>query len=247
MFVMYIYIFVVGIVLGSFLNVVILRVPEDKSIIYPPSHCTNCGNRLKIIDLIPIFSYVFLGGKCRYCKEKISPIYPLIEFINGIVYLYVFYTNGISWLSLQYSLLFSVLLVISMIDYRTQLVDDKIIIFGFVLMILFEVINKGFTKQLFDNLYGALLGGGIIALIVIITHGMGEGDIEIFSLTGFVLGFRLTLLALWLSFVIGGVVAILLLVLKIKNRKDAIAFGPYICFGSYIALLYGNEIMKLIF
>lgn len=240
----YIIILIFGMVIGSFLNVVIWRVPRDESISFPPSHCPKCGNRIKPYDLIPVISYIILGGKCRNCKERISMEYPVIELLNGIMYVVFFYKFPVLR-AMEYSVLFSILLVISAIDFKTQLVDDRVVLSGGVSVLIFEIINKGFTVKLLDNFYGALTGAFVIGIIVYLTKGMGEGDIEIFALCGFVLGFKYTLLSLWLSFILGGVIAVLLLILKIKKRKDPIAFGPYIALGTILVLLYGTSIIKI--
>lgn len=243
----YITVLFFGLVIGSFLNVVIWRVPRNESISFPPSHCPKCKSRIKPYDLIPVISYIILGGKCRNCREKISIEYPIVELINGIMYVFLFYKFPMPFKAIEYSFLFSLLLSISIIDFKTQLVDDRMILFGGAVVIIFEIINKGFSTGLLDNLYGSLTGAAVIGLIVFLTRGMGEGDIEIFALCGFVLGFKYTLLSLWLSFILGGVIAVSLLILKIKKRKDPIAFGPYIALGSIIALLYGDTLIRLIF
>lgn len=242
----YLFVLIFGLVIGSFLNVVVWRVPRDESISFPPSHCPKCNKPIKTYDLIPVISFIILGGRCRYCRDKISIEYPIVELINGIMYVLLFYKFPMLK-ALEYSFLFSLLLSISLIDFKTQLIDDRMIIFGAAVILIFELINKGFTKALLNNLYGALIGAAVIGLIVFITRGMGEGDIEIFALCGFVLGFKYTLLSLWLSFILGGVIAVTLLLLKIKKRKDPIAFGPYIALGSFIALLYGDSLIRLIF
>jgi len=243
----YLTVLIFGLVIGSFLNVVIWRIPRDESISFPPSHCPKCNNHIRPYDLIPVISYIILGGRCRYCKEKISIEYPIVELINGIMYVFLFYKFPMSLKAIEYSFLFSLLLSISIIDFKTQLVDDKMILFGGAGVLVFELINKGFSMKLLDNLYGALTGAVVIGLIVYLTRGMGEGDIEIFALCGFVLGFKYTLLSLWLSFILGGIIGVTLLLLKIKKRKDPIAFGPYIALGSMIVLLYGDSLIRLVF
>jgi leader peptidase (prepilin peptidase) / N-methyltransferase len=242
----YLTVLIFGLVIGSFLNVVVWRVPRDESISFPPSHCPKCNEPIKPYDLIPVISFIILGGKCRHCKDKISIEYPIVELINGIMYVFIFFKFPLLQ-ALEYSFLFSLLLSISLIDFKTQLVDDRMILFGAAVIVIFELINKGFTKALLNNIYGAVIGAAVIGLIVFLTRGMGEGDIEIFALCGFVLGFKYTLLSLWLSFILGGVIAVSLLLLKIKKRKDPIAFGPYIALGSFIALLYGDSLIRLIF
>ena len=118
----YTYIFIVGTLIGSFLNVCIYRLPEGKSVVSPPSACSSCGHRLGFLDLIPIFSYVFNGGKCRHCGAKYSAQYPLIELLNGILYLIVFYKYGITWISVMHCLTLSLLIVVFLIDLRYKII-----------------------------------------------------------------------------------------------------------------------------
>ena len=121
---------ILGLVIGSFLNVCIYRIPKEESIAFPPSHCANCKHNLSPIDLVPVFSYIFLRGRCRYCKEKISIRYPLIESLNGILYLIVYLKFGLTLIALKYCILVSILIVIGMIDYDTQFVFTSTTIFG---------------------------------------------------------------------------------------------------------------------
>ncbi|HCW53501.1 MAG TPA: prepilin peptidase, partial [Clostridium sp.] len=111
------FVVIIGLVIGSFLNVCIFRIPEEQSICFPPSHCTSCQHQLGVLDLIPVLSYVFLGGRCRYCKENISIRYPLIEVLNGFFYLIIYFRFGFSIFTLKYFILTSLLIVISMIDF----------------------------------------------------------------------------------------------------------------------------------
>ncbi|GKX64836.1 prepilin peptidase [Inconstantimicrobium mannanitabidum] len=239
-------IFVIGIVIGSFLNVCIYRIPNEESIAYPPSHCGNCNSQLKPLDLIPIFSYIFLRGRCRYCKLKISIQYPIIELLNGVVYVLLYLKLGLTIEFVKLCVLVSLLIVIGIIDYKTKFVYRNTVIFGMVMGVIFISISSIMYKQNFYNyLLGAIIGFGVIFLIVILTRGMGEGDIEIALICGLFLGVQNIIVTLFLAFVIGGIVGIIILLLKLKGKKEEIAFGPYLAIGALIAMLFGNKIINL--
>lgn len=241
----YVLIFVIGVVIGSFLNVCIYRIPREESIAFPPSHCTNCNHNLKPFDLIPVISFTLLGGKCRYCHEKISLRYPIIEVINSILYLLIYLKFGLTIITLKYCILASILIVIGMIDYDTQFIFTKTTIFGAVVGIIFVIVQMFVYKSgTVDLILGGLIGFLIIGLIVFITKGMGEGDIEIAVVCGLFLGSRGILLGLFLAIVIGGLAGIIVLALKLKNAKEKIAFGPFIAIGSLISMLWGVEILR---
>lgn len=241
----YIFIFVLGIVIGSFLNVCIYRIPIEKSIVFPPSHCTNCKHDLKPLDLIPIFSYIYLGGKCRYCNKKISLRYPIIEGLNGILYLLIYLKFGLTLITLKYCILISILIVIGMIDYDTQFIFTSTTIFGGIVAGIFIIIQGIVYKGgILDSLFGGIIGFGIIALIVFLTRGMGEGDIEMAAVCGLFLGVKGILLGLFLAIIIGGMAGIIILLFKLKKAKEKIAFGPFIAIGSLVSMLWGIEILR---
>lgn len=236
---------VLGLVIGSFLNVCIYRIPMEKSIAFPPSHCTKCNHNLNPLDLIPVISYMFLKGKCRYCSEKISIRYPLIEGLNGILYLIVYLKFGLTLITIKYCILVSILIVIGMIDYDTQFVFTSTTIFGGIVGVLFIIIQYILYKNGFaDLILGGLIGAIVIGLIVFLTRGMGEGDIEIAAVCGLFLGIKGILLGLFLAIIIGGIIGIIILLLKLKNAKEKIAFGPFIAVGSLISMLFGAQILK---
>ena len=237
------YIFILGLILGSFFNVCIYRIPKEQSISYPPSHCTNCQNKIKWYDLIPVLSYVILGGKCRHCKEKISIRYPVIELLTAFLFLAIYIKYGLSLLTLKYIILASFLIIIGMIDFDTTDVYDittiPAIVLG-IIFVLYAVIQKMDWQFL---VLGGLVGGGFIALIILLTKGMGWGDAEICLFCGLFLGLKLTVLMLFLSMLLGGVIGIILIILKIKGRKDYIPFGPFIAMATMITILYGQNII----
>lgn len=236
---------VLGLVIGSFLNVCIYRIPLEESIAFPPSHCTNCEHDLKPLDLIPIVSYVFLKGRCRYCDNKISARYPIIEGINGILYFLIYLKFGLTIITLKYCILVSILIVIGMIDYDTQFVFTKTTVFGSIVGIVFVIVQAVIYKgEVINYILGGLIGAGIIGLIVFLTRGMGEGDIEIAAVCGFFLGIKGILLSLFLAIVIGGIFGTVILALKLKKAKEKIAFGPFIAIGTFISMLFGTEILR---
>lgn len=241
----YILIFTLGIVIGSFLNVCIYRIPMEESIAFPPSHCTSCKHNLKAIDLIPILSYIFLRGRCRYCSEKVSIRYPLIEGLNGILYLIVYLKFGLTLIALKYCILVSLLIVIGMIDYDTQFVFTSTTIFGGIIGIIFILMQATVYKSgTLDLVLGGLIGFVIIGLIVFLTKGMGEGDIEIATVCGLFLGVKGILLGLFLAIIFGGIAGMIILLLKLKKAKEKIAFGPYIAIGNLISMMFGIEILR---
>lgn len=241
----YVLVIIIGMIIGSFLNVCIFRVPNEESISYPPSHCINCDHRLMPLDLIPIFSFIFLRGRCRYCKEEISFQYPIVEALNCILYIIIFFEYGVSIATLKYFVLISLLIVISFIDYKTQYVYQSNIIFGLICGIIFMLINFMLYKSGgLDCIMGSIIGFLIIKTIVLITKGMGDGDAEIALVCGLFLGVKGILLGLFLSVIIGGASGVLIIILKLKNLKDKMAFGPFIAVGTFISMIWAKEILE---
>ena len=239
---MYIPVFIMGITIGSFLNVCIYRIPRGESVVSPPSRCTRCSHSLAWYDLMPILSYIFLKGKCRYCREGISPRYPIIEALNGILYLFIFYYFGLSFEFYFYCFMASILIVICLIDYYERIIPD-----GLVLAILAAtVLYKGLghfilgTPLLFrDSIYGFLSGGLVFLSIAVVSKGaMGGGDIKLTAALGLILGFKKTVLNILLSFIIGALVSLYLLISGRKGRKDEIPFGPFINISFFITLFF---------
>lgn len=234
-------ILVLGLLIGSFLNVCIYRIPRDESISYPPSHCTNCGTRIKWYDLIPIISYIFLGGKCRACKDRISIKYPIIELFTGIVFLCLYLMYGFSLSFIKYIVFVSILIVIGIIDLNTTDVYLKTTLTGIIFGIIFVLIGNYLGSGITEYVYGAFLGGGIISLIILITNGMGWGDAEICFMSGIFLGLKLTVVMLFFSFVIGGISGLILILLKKKSRRDYIPFGPFISIAAILTVFIGER------
>lgn len=236
------FVFIVGTVIGSFLNVCIYRIPNEKSIAFPPSHCTNCNNEIKWYDLIPVISYLMLKGKCRFCKEKVSVRYPIIELITGVIFMTLYIEYGVGFTFGKYALFSCFLIVIGMIDFDTTDVYLKTTLPGIICGIVFIIVGWKLGLGFITYLFGGLLGGGLISLIIILTGGMGWGDAEICLLCGIFLGLKLTAVMLFISFVLGGLIGILLIVTKKKSRKDYIPFGPYIAIAAVGVMYFGEKL-----
>ncbi|MCY6370905.1 prepilin peptidase [Clostridium ganghwense] len=240
----YIFVLVLGLLIGSFLNVCIYRIPREESIAYPPSHCTNCKNGIKPYDLIPVISYIFLKGKCRYCGQKISIRYPLTELFTGIIFVGIYGHYGLSIEFLKFAVLACFLIVIGIIDLDTTDIYFKTTISGVIIGVIFLFIYYFKGDSISTYILGALIGGGFISLIILLTGGMGWGDAEMCFLAGMYLGWKLTALMLFLSVILGAVIGVLLIITKKKSRKDYIPFGPYIAMGAMIAVFWGEEILR---
>lgn len=237
---MSILIFTYGLLIGSFLNVCIYRIPAGISIAYPPSSCGSCGHKLTYIDMIPVFNYIFNRGRCRYCGEHYSPQYPAIELLNAALYLLVYSRFGVSFFTLFYCVIVSMLIVITLIDYKHMIIPDGILIFGTAITIIFKFILPG---TFVDSLIGCLTGFALFLLIAVVTNAMGGGDIKLMALLGFIFGLKGILFITLCSFVIGAVASIILLITKIKSRKDEVPFGPFISVSALLYILYGRELL----
>jgi leader peptidase (prepilin peptidase)/N-methyltransferase len=237
----YIVIFLFGIVIGSFLNVCIFRIPNHETVVTERSHCMRCGYQLSWYDMVPVFSWLFLRGRCRKCKEPISPQYPIIEAANGMLYLLVFVVNGFSVQSILYCLLMSALLVLSVIDWRTYEIPIGINIFILCLGIL-QVITD--YKNWMNYLAGFLCISILLELILLISRGraIGGGDVKLMAAAGLLLGWKQIILAFLLGCIIGSVIH--LLRMKLSGADRVLAMGPYLSAGIAIAALWGTQMLN---
>lgn len=246
-------IFLLGINIGSFLNVVIYRVPQEKSIISGRSFCPACQNKLSWLDLMPLLSFVLLKGKCRYCGEKISGRYFFVELLTAVVYLSLYFKYGISAEFIAFGFFMSILIAVFFIDLDHLIIPDGLVITGLIGGALLLIYHAFFGFSYFNNMvwWGPLVGmiGVPIILLVIAIVGsmvfgadaMGGGDVKLFAPIGLFLGWKMVLLALFASFVFSGIISIFLLAFKIKDRKDAIPFGPFIVLAVFAVMLFGHE------
>lgn len=238
---LYIIIFLFGIIIGSFVNVLIYRLPKNENIVVVNSHCMSCGHQLKWYDLVPLFSWIFLRGKCRYCKEKISVQYPLIETVNGFGYVLIFLVCGLNLSSILYSICFSMLVAISVIDWRTYEIPVGLNITILTLGIIQCILDY---RNWSSYLIGMVCVSGFLFLLFIITsgRGIGGGDIKLMFAAGLLLGWKNIILALMLGCIIGSIIHIILM--KVSNKGRMLAFGPYLSAGILLAMLFGDQLIS---
>lgn len=239
--IIYVVIFLYGIVIGSFLNVCILRIPLKESIAKRRSHCMHCGYQLKWYDLVPLFSYIFLGGKCRKCKEHISLQYPLVEALNGVLYVLIFLVNGWSIDSVIYCLLGSALIVLSVIDFRTYEIPFGINLFILALGLIHLIFHLG---DWVDYGIGLLAVSTFLGIIFWITKGaaIGGGDVKLMGAAGLLLGWKLSIVAFLAGCILGSVIH--LIRMKVSGAERVLAMGPYLAAGIMFAALWGNEFLS---
>lgn len=233
----YIVIFIFGITIGSFLNVCIYRIPLHQSIVTVSSHCMTCGRKLKWYDMVPVFSWLLLGGKCRSCKSKISLQYPVIELLNGILYVVICLVNGMDLFSLIYCLMTSALLTLSLIDWRTYEIPPGINGFLFILGVAAAVLDRG---NLLSHLAGMVCVSGFLGILYLISRGraIGGGDIKLMFACGLILGWKQIILAFLLGCIIGSVIH--LIRIRVQGEGHVLAMGPYLSAGIFLAALWGN-------
>jgi leader peptidase (prepilin peptidase)/N-methyltransferase len=233
--------FILGASIGSFLNVLIYRIPRKIGITNGRSFCPNCGHKLSFFDLIPIFSYIFLKGKCRYCGGKISITYPIVETLSGFIFLLSFLFFGYSIYYLKFVIFASVLIVISVIDLQTMEIPDEPFIFGIFFGIIFFILEKNYL----NNILGLIIPTVLFFLIIVLSKGgMGGGDFKLSFLFGLYLGFPKVIPWFFLSFIIGFFPAIFVLITKKGTRKTPIPFGPFMSISGIVTFLYGTQIIR---
>ena len=235
-------VFIFGIVFGSFFNVVGLRVPKKQSIAYPPSHCPSCERQLTAIDLLPILSYVLLRGKCRTCQAKVSPIYPSMELLTGILFALAYVHFGLTAEFFVALLFISMLVCITVSDIAYMLIPNKILLFFLPLLVVGRIFSP--LTPWWDSLLGAVVGFGMLYIVALLSRGgMGGGDIKLFFVIGIVLGTVKTLLTLAFASAIGLVIGIIVLRMTKKGRKTPVPFGPSIALAAIILYFYGEHII----
>lgn len=240
---------ILGLAVGSFLNVCIDRLPAGQSILRLPSHCASCNQRLKPWDLVPVFSYLWLRGRCRYCGARIPLRLPIVELATGVIFALLTWHYGLG-LELAIALIYACLfLLIFVIDLERGLVLNVVIYPGLALAFIFSFFWPWPASSWPDiGVLSALIGGvtgfGVMMLPYLISRGgMGGGDVMLAGLMGMVTGFPLILVALLLGIVGGGLVAISLLALRLRTRKDPIPFGPFLAAAAMVTLIWGQPIL----
>jgi len=245
-------VFFYGICIGSFLNVCIFRIPASQSIVKPPSSCPKCRNKIKFYDNIPIFSYLILMGKCRYCQEKISIRYPLIELITGIIAILTYLSFGLTYTSLVYFIFMSTLLTVSMIDIDHQIIPDVISLPGIPVFFIAALFIPEITVV--DSIIGIIAGGGSLYLVGLTyylikkTEGMGGGDIKLLAMIGGLIGWKGILFTVFAGSLAGSVIGfIIMATTRYMNMKLKIPFGPFLSLGAILYLFFGDLLINWYF
>lgn len=260
--------FVVGLTIGSFLNVCIHRLPKGESIVHPRSRCPHCGRMIAAYDNVPVLSYLWLRGRCRHCRSRISPFYPLIELLTGLTFLLVYHRWGISPPAAKAVLLASALIVLTFTDLRERLLPDRITFPGIAAGFLFALwlpLEDGTAALLLrllggtnlsavllsvaDALLGALLGAGLLFALGEIWYrlrrveAMGLGDVKMMGMVGLFLGIKLTVLTLLLGSLLGSLLGGLFLLLAGKDTRYELPFGTFLGVAALIALFWGPQLV----
>lgn len=249
---MYFLIFLIGIIFGSFLSALTFRWSHEISIAKGRSFCPKCKAQINWYDNIPLFSYLALAGKCRNCKNKISPRYPLIEFSTGLIFILIFYFRQNILLNLnfinnlEFVFIFALIFIaIFVIDLEHKFIPDRLTFWGLGLVIYLLILN--------GNLYLNLLTGFLLALFLLAIHlitlgrGMGLGDVKLAIFVGALLGFPLGVLWMFLSFVIGSIIGIFLIIFRKVKFGLEIPFGPFLVIAFFITIIFGSDLINLMF
>ncbi|HLR92106.1 MAG TPA: prepilin peptidase [Atopostipes sp.] len=238
-----IYFFMYGTILGSFFNVVGLRVPTNTLFKYQRSYCDTCKRTLSWFELIPIFSYVFQKGFCRKCHEKISPLYPLMESLTGFLFAFTYLTFGWSSALILGLLLISMIIPITVSDLVYQKIPNKILLFFVPLFIFYQILYPSVSWG--SSLTGASFAFILTFLIILLSKGgMGMGDLKYYTLFGFIFGFPQFLLLFFLSTVYGTIAGLIQMKVKNTGRKTKIPFGPYVGLSALTVFYFGEEMIQ---
>jgi leader peptidase (prepilin peptidase)/N-methyltransferase len=234
--------FVLGAVIGSFVNVCIHRLPWRRSLVFPGSHCPYCQQAIRPWHNIPLLSYLWLGGRCAYCKTSISWRYPLVELLCGLLYVFLYHRFGFSGQGLVFALLATALLLVSFIDLAHKIVPDVITLPGILAGLFASLFYT--PVGIVNAIIGMCLGGGLFFLVAFLSRGgMGGGDIKLVAMMGAFLGWREVLVTIFLGALLGAAVGVGLMLLKKKGRKDPLPFGPFLAIGALIAMVWGRDLI----
>jgi leader peptidase (prepilin peptidase)/N-methyltransferase len=244
----------VGLIVGSFLNVCIFRIPRNFSVVSPGSACTSCNTPIQPWDNIPVISYLILRGQCRECGEKISPKYPLVELLNGLLYAAIFLVFGQGWYLPMLFIFASALVVITFIDLEFQIIPDVISLPGIVIglaasqFLIIDPFSPDDTLGFINSLIGAVAGGGVFFLIVILSRGgMGGGDVKMMAMIGAFTGWKGVFLTTLVGSLVGSIVGVALMIFSGAGRKTKVPFGPFLALGAIVSIFFGRLIFDWYF
>jgi len=241
---------ILGLIVGSFLNVCIDRLPQYKSIAYPPSHCEACQHKLAAKDLIPVFSYLRLRGRCRYCQASIPRKLLWVELATAVIFALLYWYYRLSpelGVMAFYACLFTIIFVI---DLEHGLILNKVVYPGMVVALLLALypwpwLNESIVIRVAYAALGGGIGFGIFLLIALASRGgMGWGDVKLAALIGLATGFPLVFLAIIMGAILGGIVAVALVIAKKRKRRQTIPFGPFLALAAMVTLLWGSNILS---
>lgn len=235
--------FVFGTVFGSFFNVIGLRVPKKIAFANDRSYCPKCEEQLKWYELIPVISFVLQLGKCRNCKQSISPIYPIVELATGALFLFSYLQIGLEIELITAIIMISMLMILFVTDMTYMLIPNNILLFFLPLLGIMRIISP------LDPWYNAIIGGavgyGLVAIIIILSRGgMGAGDMKLLGVLGIVLGLGNVLLTFFIAALLGALIGGLMMLFKKLKRRQAIPFGPYIIVGAIFTYFYGDGVIN---
>ncbi|MDD3726483.1 MAG: prepilin peptidase [Candidatus Ratteibacteria bacterium] len=243
-------IFILGLIFGSFANVVIYRLPKGKSIVSPGSQCPSCGKNILWYDNIPLLSYILLRGRCRFCKASISYRYFVVELITGLLFLALYLKFGLTIDLSIYALFILCLLIMGFIDIDTYLISDIIVLpgiaIGFILSVIFPQMHYEMTRvgSLWYSFTGIMIGAGILIFLAMVgkllfrKEAMGGGDIKLLAMIGAFLGWKCVFITIFFASLLGTVISLTLIGLKKKKMEDYVPFGPYLGLGAVVSLFY---------
>ena len=249
-------IFLFGLIIGSFLNVCIYRMPREKSIIKPRSYCPACKAPIAWYDNIPVLSYILLGGKCRHCKKLISLRYIIVEILTAVVLVLAFIRWGFSIEFVAYSVLFCGLIVATFVDFKFQIIPDEVsytgMILGIAASIFFPLLHGAsvWYMGLFKSIAGLLAGGasiyltGVVGKLIFKKDAMGGGDVKLMAMIGAFLGPAFAILVFFIAPFFGSVVGI---IMKIKYKAEIIPYGPYLSLAAVVVAFLGKDILRYLF
>ncbi len=232
----YLILFILGLAVGSFLNVLIDRLPKGEDIFLSRSHCDHCHKSLRWFELVPVVSYLIQAGRCRRCHHLLSLQYPIVEISTGIIFVLIdiFFAKYLVF----GSVLASSLLVIFVADLKYQIIPDSMLVLGLVSSLFLPVFSL-------SHFLSAVVSAIFFYLLYLITkhRGMGFGDVKLTFLLGLLLGWQLTLVAFYVAFLTGAITGVILILVRNKSLKSKIAFGPFLIFGTVVALVWGQKII----
>lgn len=237
------FIFILGLAIGSFLNVLIDRIPLEEPVVKDRSRCDSCRHTLAWFDLVPLFSWLSLKGKCRYCQAKIPAQNPIVELTTGLIFVVTYYLNPDLISVLFYWFIWSALLVIFVVDLKHYIIPDKVLFPALLVVFIYKIIAAAFSVSLILSALGAAF---FFLTLLVLTRGkgMGMGDVKYGLLMGLFLGYPLIVVGLYIAFLTGSLISVILLLLGKKKFGQHIPFGPFLVLGTVTAFFWGNNLWQ---